>query len=68
MKHDTSSRKAIVAVLTVSDTRSIEDDRSGAIAVDELEQAGIVGPFDGSKAREVIATPEDLAERFGIQL
>ncbi len=40
MKHDTSSRKAIVAVLTVSDTRSIEDDRSGAIAVDELEQGG----------------------------
>ena len=36
--------------------------------IDELEQAGIVGPFDGSKAREVIATPEDLAERFGIQL
>jgi len=36
--------------------------------IDELEQAGIVGPFDGSKAREVTATPEDLAERFGIQL
>ncbi len=40
MKHDTSTRKAVVAVLTVSDTRSLADDRSGAIAVDELEQAG----------------------------
>jgi molybdenum cofactor biosynthesis protein B len=40
MKHDTSDRKAAVAVLTVSDTRSIEDDRSGAIAVAELELAG----------------------------
>jgi len=28
--------------------------------IDELEQAGVVGPFEGSKAREVLMTPEDL--------
>jgi molybdenum cofactor biosynthesis protein B len=40
MMHDTSTRKAVVAVLTVSDSRSLEDDRSGKIAVDELEKVG----------------------------
>jgi molybdenum cofactor biosynthesis protein B len=40
MKHDTSDRKARVAVLTVSDSRSVEDDLSGNIAVEELESAG----------------------------
>ena len=34
--------------------------------IDELEQVGIVGPFDGSKAREVTCTPEDLIEVHGI--
>lgn len=34
--------------------------------IDELEQAGIVGPFDGSKARQVLITPEELHERYGI--
>ena len=34
--------------------------------IDELEQVGIVGPFDGSKAREVTCTPEDLREVHGI--
>ncbi|MCF7811301.1 DUF87 domain-containing protein [bacterium] len=34
--------------------------------IDQLEQAGIVGPFDGSKARQVMVTPEDLRERYGI--
>jgi DNA segregation ATPase FtsK/SpoIIIE, S-DNA-T family len=28
--------------------------------IDELEQAGVVGPFEGSKAREVLMSPEEL--------
>lgn len=28
--------------------------------IDELEDAGVVGPFEGSKAREVLMTPEEL--------
>lgn len=36
--------------------------------IDQLEQAGIVGPFDGSKARQVMVTPEELLERYGISL
>jgi len=35
--------------------------------IDELERAGIVGPFDSSKARQVLVTPEELRERFGIE-
>ncbi len=30
--------------------------------IDELEAAGVVGPFDGSKAREVLVTEEELEE------
>lgn len=30
--------------------------------IDQLEQAGIVGPFDGSKAREVMIGEQDLLE------
>ena len=30
--------------------------------IDELEQAGFVGAYDGSKAREVLVTEEDLEE------
>jgi S-DNA-T family DNA segregation ATPase FtsK/SpoIIIE len=32
--------------------------------VDELEAAGIVGPFDGSKAREVLVESEAELEAF----
>ena len=28
--------------------------------IDELEEAGVVGPFEGSKAREVLISPEEL--------
>lgn len=31
-----------------------------ASLIDMLEQAGVVGPFQGSKAREVLMTPEEL--------
>jgi S-DNA-T family DNA segregation ATPase FtsK/SpoIIIE len=30
--------------------------------IDELEAAGVVGPFDGSKAREVLVTEDELEE------
>ncbi len=36
--------------------------------IDELEQSGIVGPFDGSKARQVLVTPEELKDRYGIEI
>ncbi len=36
--------------------------------IDELEQSGIVGPFDGSKARQVLVTPEELRDRYGIEI
>jgi len=32
--------------------------------VDELESAGIVGPFDGSKAREVLVESEEELEQY----
>jgi S-DNA-T family DNA segregation ATPase FtsK/SpoIIIE len=31
--------------------------------IDQLERAGIVGPFDGSKAREVLVEEDYLADR-----
>ncbi len=34
--------------------------------IDELEDAGVVGPFEGSKARQVLMTPEEL-EDMGTQ-
>lgn len=40
MNHRASTTKAKVAILTVSDTRSLEEDRSGAIAIEQLEEAG----------------------------
>jgi S-DNA-T family DNA segregation ATPase FtsK/SpoIIIE len=33
--------------------------RAGRL-IDELEAAGIIGPFDGSKARQVLMDDEDL--------
>jgi S-DNA-T family DNA segregation ATPase FtsK/SpoIIIE len=33
--------------------------RAGRL-LDQLEQAGIVGPFEGSKAREVLIDPQDV--------
>ncbi len=32
--------------------------------IDRLEAAGVVGPYDGSKAREVLVTKEQLPEKF----
>jgi len=34
--------------------------------IDELENAGVVGPFEGSKAREVLMQPEEL-ESLGME-
>lgn len=36
--------------------------------IDQLEQAGIVGSFDGSKARQVLVGPDELKSRYGIEL
>jgi S-DNA-T family DNA segregation ATPase FtsK/SpoIIIE len=32
--------------------------------IDRLEEAGVVGPYDGSKAREVLISVEELERRF----
>jgi len=40
MDHKASTRRASVAVLTVSDTRTLENDKSGLCISDSLDQAG----------------------------
>ena len=40
MNHESSTTCANVAVLTVSDTRSLEDDRSGSLIVEALTNSG----------------------------
>jgi len=37
--------------------------RAGRI-IDQLEAAGVVGPFEGSKAREVLISNEMALEQF----
>jgi S-DNA-T family DNA segregation ATPase FtsK/SpoIIIE len=37
--------------------------RAGRI-IDQLEAAGVVGPFEGSKARDVLITNEMALEQF----
>jgi len=39
--------------------------RAGRL-IDQLERAGVVGPFDGSKAREVLVGEEYLARKDGL--
>ncbi len=34
--------------------------------IDRLEAAGVVGPYDGSKARDVLIGKEGLQEKFGV--
>ena len=58
VRHDQGSTSLIQRRLKVGYARA------GRI-VDQLENAGILGPPDGSKAREVLIGPEDL-ESFGI--
>jgi S-DNA-T family DNA segregation ATPase FtsK/SpoIIIE len=38
--------------------------RAGRI-IDALERKGVVGPYEGSKSRAVVASPMDLETMFG---
>ncbi len=40
--------------------------RAGRL-MDMMEEAGIVGPFTGSKARDVLVKPDDLPDLFGAE-
>jgi len=59
VRHDQGSTSLIQRRLKVGYARA------GRI-VDQLEQAGILGPPDGSKAREVLVSDEDLAD-YGVE-
>ena len=50
-------------MLIIQRKLSIGYNRAGRI-IDQLEAAGIVGPFEGSKARQVLLTDEYSLEQY----
>ena len=60
-----------IAVLTVSDTRSLADDKSGATLADRLTAAGLLpggGPLSVLAEVDVYADLLALAERIGVNV
>ena len=57
MRHQQGSVSLLQRRLKVGYSRA-------ARLVDELEMAGIVGPFDGSKARQVMCETEDQLDEI----